>query len=225
MRIRLQQNLGYGLVVSATIGGGEEARDSSPGAAGCVALIACVVLGGPGFALTQNFLVALLLGVTGGILGAVHGIKAEEERKRKLDQAEKLDQFERYVKLVAKGGTLSKRQNNCAKAIEVLKELESSKLDDHQATAVAETIESLSSVHKVLPILDSLDKAERAEFKGEKKEALSHYLDALFTCRKEGAADSDFVAAQVSDESSGEIITLEFVRHKAKTLGWTGCES
>ena len=224
MSIFFGKNLGGGVIRSirrfGALGGrGRKRKSASSDSNGCFALIGGIVLGSIAFKVTQSFIISLVLVVVGVIFGIIIRIKVEDQQKLNIELGELSLKVKKHIDMIIDGKTLATRQNNCAKAITLLKNVQEKKLKSNQAKFTADLLETLFCMQRVLPIADLLLKAERAEFKGQKKKALDYYLDVLYEYKKGTIANRDFKVVQLTDES-GEIITMDFIVLKAKALGW-----
>jgi rubrerythrin len=148
--------------------------------------------------------------------------KGSLESKAKLEaEVSAIEQrVQKHLDMVQNAKTFPARYNNCTQALTLAKELQALDPRNQVAKNTEELLRKLQSLEKTLPISDLLEKAEKAEFKGQRKQTLNAYLDALFRCQKESVSDTDFVLADVRDRSSAEPITLEFLKQKARSFGW-----
>lgn len=145
-------------------------------------------------------------------------------RKKQLAQLAKASKLvktiQKHTDMIENGKTLNTKLNNCDKAIALLEEVAILDPNEKVIQNRTEMLSRINSAKKVLPIMDALQKVEKAEFKGQKKPALNAILDALFQCREANVTDSDFEIINLTNESDGKLVTIEYLTQKAKDLGW-----
>lgn len=125
------------------------------------------------------------------------------------------------VEAVNTGSSVEARQAKCREAISLLRRIRGK---SHLAVRVKNgraLLAKLEALENVLPLHPLLEKAERAEFKGERKQALSACLDAIYYCRKHKVTDTMLAAAGVRDTEAGGAMTLSRLEEIARVLGWS----
>ena len=172
---------------------------------------------------TEYWKIALAL-LVGGIvlLFCWHGIKQKSrERAEMADAIPKLwERVKKHLEVVEHGRSLSARQSNCTKAIALLREMNRFGSHGEVARKTDDLLAKLTALEKTLPVGKLVEKADKALFKNQRKQALNAYLDAMYECRKNGVTQRDFELSELMARPSGERITLSYLKHKAKDLGW-----
>jgi hypothetical protein len=172
---------------------------------------------------TEYWEMALAL-LAGGIvlLFCWHRIKRRARERAEMADAipELWKKVKKHLEVVEHGKTLSTRQNNCSKAIALLHEMNSFGSRGKVARKTDDLLAKLTALEKTLPIGSFVEKAEKALFKNQRKQALNAYLDAMYACQKNDVTHRDFELSELTDDQSGEQITLLYLKRKASDLGW-----
>lgn len=220
---------GFGIGISTRIGsssGGYRSypKNNSSDVGGYLGITVAIIIGALTFALTQRFILSLVFAIVAAIIVEIikSDLKRKTQKKIKVDiEVSKISQqIQKYIDLIKNGKTLSTRENNCTKAIVLLKKLKRLQLDKNQVLITSDVMETLIVTQRVLPVGDLLLKAEKAEFKGQNKKAIDFYLDILYKFKKGQISDSDFSSIQLMDENTGKIITRNHIKYAAEALGW-----
>lgn len=187
---------------------------------GCLAFIVVIVSFGITYSFSNSlfasFIVAIIIFF---ILDSL--IKSENiQKETDVEYFKSISQIQKYFNNITEGKVLTAAENNCSKAIVLLKELKEKKLRTKQYNEIEDLLDIFYLVQRILPIGDFLEKAQKAEFKGQKNKALNYYLDILYSFKNGKISVIDLEKAQLKSEPSGEIISLEYIKEKAKLLGW-----
>lgn len=220
MPIYLSKGIGGGFRVGTRIGGGYGRKND-----GCflVTLVQGVLLLGIIGLFIAYWQIAIgifVLWLIGTVWWGMAKETAKERAKLEAEVAKLGEKVQKHIDMVQNAKTLSARQNNCTKAIALLQEIKGLDPGGSVAQNTDSLLVTLSALEKTLPIGNVLERAERAEFKGQTKQALNAYLDAVFQCEKESVTDSDFRTADLRDGSTDEQVSLEYLKNKARSLGW-----
>jgi len=224
MPLYLSKSLGGGFRIGTRIGGGYGRKNDGCFLVTIVQAVLFLAIIGLFITYWQIAIALFVLWFIGTVWWGIEKEKAKEREKLKNEIATIGKKIEKHVEMVQNAKTLSARQNNCTKAISLLKEIKS--LDPNGNIAdTGELLNILSATEKILPIGNILEKAERAEFKGQTQQAMNAYLDALYQCQKENITDTDFKLADLRDTTTSQFISVDYLKAKASDNGWTDTSS
>lgn len=148
--------------------------------------------------------------------------KKNEERLKAAGNGLALARY--HIEKAAAAKTLASKEKNCEDAIQLIYTVKDL---DPDAEVLKESDQLLAFLHACLRtfiIRQALGKAEKAEFKGQKKAAVGHYLEALFLIRKKNISDADFSVATVIFEDTGRPVSAAAIKARAVAMGWAGIE-
>jgi hypothetical protein len=148
---------------------------------------------------------------------------AREEERKRLDKAARLnDMLPKYLNYVTDGKTERTRLNNVDQVISNLRQIMELDPEGKVVPDAEELMRTMNACRRTIPAEMALAKVEKALFKKQKKAAMNAYLDALFSVRKLGTTDADFLQARVVAHDTGRPITVADIAASAKELGWDG---
>lgn len=147
-----------------------------------------------------------------------------ERQKVKARNIEKLQrmasQTNKYINKVSSVKTASAKINNCEKAIETLQQ--ASTLPEYRDvfTNYDSMMRKLHCLKKVLPVDDYIKKADKHAFKKNESSEKNSLLDALYEIESNNITNEDFKRVELTNNNSGDEITIEYVESRLKKLGW-----
>lgn len=148
--------------------------------------------------------------------------KKKSSDKNKLAIAKLSEQANHYLSKIDSAKTVTSKINNCDKGLDLL--IRAGQYPECRTviTNYDELIDRIQRIKKVLPVGDYLEKAQKHNFKGKDSSEKNSLLDALYEIRTNNITNEDFEIANLHDDQTGEIITVEKVENRLKDLGWEG---
>jgi hypothetical protein len=148
-----------------------------------------------------------------------------KKNQARLSAAEKGLALARYhIEKAASAKTLASKERNCEEAIQLIYTVRDLDPDAEVLKEADQLLAFLHACRLTFVVRQALGKAEKAEFKGQKKAAVGHYLEALFVIRKKGISDADFSIANVVFEDTGLPVSKTAIKARAVAMGWSGIE-
>jgi len=220
MPIYISKGIGGGFRVGTRIGGGY--RRKNEGSFLVTLIQGILLLGIIGLFITywKIAIGIFCLWFIGTVWWGMTKEKARARAKLEAEIAKLGEKLQKHLDMVQDAKTLSARQNNCTKAIILLQEIKTLDTGGTIFLNSDDLLVKLRALEKTIPIGHILDKAEKAEFKGQKKQALNSYLDAIFECQKANVTPEDFQNSDLRDGATDEQISLNHLKRKAHALGW-----
>lgn len=146
---------------------------------------------------------------------------ADQKKQQKAEVARIASKANEYLRKVNSLKTTSSKLKNCEKALDALYTAGAYKECRDVIENYDELILKIETIKKVLPVGDSLDKAKKHNFKQKESSEKNALLDALYEIRTNNITNQDFDIAELHDENSGEIVTVELIEDRLQELGWT----
>jgi len=144
---------------------------------------------------------------------------AEENEREILQIVEKVNNRLSKIQSVK---TTSSKINNCEKALDLLKQADRFPGCRKVITNYDELVDKIERIKKVLPVGKYIEKAQKHNFKGKDSSEKNSLLDALYEIRTKNITNEDFEIAELHDDQTGEIVTIEMVENRLYDLGWEG---
>lgn len=220
MPIYISKGIGGGFRVGTRIGGGYSRKKEGGLLVTLIQGILLLVIIGLLISYWQIAIGIFFLWLVGTVWWGMAKEKAKTRAKLEAEIAKLGEKVQKHLDMVQNAKTLSTRQNSCTKAIALLQEIKELDRTRSIAQNTDDLLVKLHALEKTLPIGNILDKAEKAEFKGQKKQALNAYLDAIFECQKENVTAGDFQTSDLRDGATDDQISLNYLKQKARALGW-----
>lgn len=165
----------------------------------------------------------IILAVIGGIIFLFYR-KAQNDisKENKMAIAQLTEKANKYLAKIQTVKTTSSKINNCEKALEILRQAEQYPECREVIEGYDQLIYKIESIKKVLPVGKYLEKAQKHNFKGKDSSEKNSLLDALYEVRTKNITNEDFEIAELHDDQTGEIVSIEMIENRLYDLGWEG---
>jgi hypothetical protein len=169
--------------------------------------------------MTFLIIIAVIVGIIALFYKKAENDVSKEDKAKVAMIADKANQ---YLSKIDSAKTTSSKINNCEKALETLYQAEQfpgcrEVIEDYDIL-----IDKIQRVKKVLPVGKYLEKAQKHNFKGKDSSEKNSLLDALYEVRTNNITNQDFEVAELHDDQTGEIVTVQLIENRLRDLGWDG---
>ncbi len=163
----------------------------------------------------------IIIAVIAGIIFLFYK-KAQNDitQENKMAIAQLAEKANKYLARVHSVKTTSSKIKNCEKALEILQQAEQFPEFRQVIKDYDQLIDKIKRVVKVLPVGEYLEKAQKHSFKGKDSSEKNSLLDALYEIRTKNITNEDFNIAELHDDQTGEIVSVEMIENRLYDLGW-----
>ena len=165
----------------------------------------------------------IILAVIAGIIFLFYK-KAQNDisKENKMAIAQLTEKANKHLAKIQTVKTTSSKINNCEKALKILRQAEQYPEYREVINGYDQLIDRIERTKKVLPVGKYLEKAQKHNFKGKDSSEKNSLLDALYEIRTKNITNEDFEIAELHDDQTGEIVTVEMIENRLYDLGWEG---
>lgn len=142
--------------------------------------------------------------------------------ENKMAVAQLAEKANKHLTKIQTVKTTSSKINNCDKALEILHQAEQYPECREVIEDYDQLIDKIERMKRVLPVAKYLEKAQKYNFKGKDSSEKNSLLDALYEIRTKNITNKDFAIAELHDDQTGEIVSIEMIENRLYDLGWEG---